>query len=85
MNSLLAEDPAVYLPPTLEFVCDLELVRYGLVEHLLSVVVATLGEEALSTVIPLRDDMILGAGLNGYPSAACTCLNVISYRLITWD
>lgn len=71
INAILAENPASYIPPTLEFDCNLELVRYGLVEHLLSVAISTLGAEAFSTVLPFKDENTLGAGRNGQPSAAC--------------
>jgi len=71
INIILAENPAVYIPPALEFDCNLELVRFGLVEHLLLVAISTLGAEAFSTILPFSDETVLGAGRNGQPSAAC--------------
>ena len=78
INAILAESPAAYVPPTLEFDCNLELVRYGLVEHLLSVATSTLGSEAFSTILPFSDETVLGAGRNGQPSAACESIYLLS-------
>lgn len=49
---------------------NLDLVRYGLMDHLISVALDVLGEAAFGRVLLPTEDMVLGAGRGGAPTLA---------------
>lgn len=73
IKQVLKTPPAIYLPPTLlhaQTSTYPDLVRYGLVEHLVSVAADVLGDGAFAAPLPLKDNKILGANKEGRTSVA---------------
>jgi hypothetical protein len=82
INFIFKADVSTYYPPSLEQAgVNPDLVRYGLVEHLVSVAIDVLGEEAFSKTLPFKDNMVLGAGKNGSPTSAGQSLLSLSLVL----
>ena len=54
----------------METEANLDLVRYGLMDHLVGLALDVLGQEAFGTMLMPTKDMVLGAGKGGAPTLA---------------
>lgn len=70
IGTLFKLDVMAYRPPSMEFEANLNLVRYGLMDHLVGLALDILGEDAFGCVLLPTKDMVLGAGKSGAPTLA---------------
>ena len=70
IGTLFKVDVMAYRPPSMETEASVDLVRYGLMDHLVGLALDVLGPEAFGRVLMPTKDMVLGAGKGGAPTLA---------------